>query len=83
MSPAPPVCRTGWFCFIFETKEKPAVETLTFLAEEYRQNWQSALGAAGQDPAEQLDAILSADFAPAICAGSSCGLVQLLGRGPI
>ena len=57
----------GLVLFHFETKEKLLSETLTFLAEEYRQNWQSALGAAGQDPAEQLDAILSADFAPAIC----------------
>ncbi|MFT4151109.1 MAG: TetR family transcriptional regulator C-terminal domain-containing protein, partial [Paracoccaceae bacterium] len=42
-------------------------ETLAFLAEEYRVNWTTALEAAGTSPAEQLQAMLEADFNPAIC----------------
>lgn len=57
----------GLVLFHFETKEKLLAETLGFLAEEYRQNWQSALAAVGDDPADQLNALIEADFAPAIC----------------
>jgi AcrR family transcriptional regulator len=57
----------GLVLFHFETKEKLLAETLAYLAEEYRQNWQSALAAVGDDPAEQLNALIEADFAPAIC----------------
>jgi TetR/AcrR family transcriptional repressor of bet genes len=57
----------GLVLFHFETKEKLLAETLTFLAEEYRQNWQAALAAVGTDPAEQLNALIEADFTPAIC----------------
>ena len=58
----------GLVLFHFETKEKLLGETLAYLAEEYRQNWQGALANAGPDPAEQLNAMIEADFAPAICA---------------
>jgi AcrR family transcriptional regulator len=57
----------GLVLFHFETKEKLLAETLVYLAEEYRQNWQAALGAVGDDPAEQLNALIEADFHPAIC----------------
>lgn len=57
----------GLVNFHFETKEKLLTETLLFLAEEYRQNWLTALEAAGPSPAEQLDALIRADFNPAIC----------------
>jgi TetR/AcrR family transcriptional repressor of bet genes len=57
----------GLVLFHFETKEKLLAETLAHLAEEYRQNWQAALDAAGPDPARQLDALIRADFAPEIC----------------
>ncbi|RYE51481.1 MAG: TetR family transcriptional regulator [Hyphomicrobiales bacterium] len=57
----------GLVLFHFETKEKLLAETLSFLAEEYRENWQAALAAVGDDPAEQLNALIEADFAPAIC----------------
>lgn len=60
----------GLVNFHFETKEKLLTETLTYLAEEYRQNWTAALGSAGPQPAQQLDAILRADFDPAICTRS-------------
>lgn len=57
----------GLVLFHFETKERLLSETLAWLAEEYRQNWQAALGSAGDDPADQLAAMIEADFAPTIC----------------
>lgn len=60
----------GLVLFHFETKEKLLAETLNYLAEEYRRNWQEALAEAGEDPAEQLDALIEADFNPAICTPS-------------
>lgn len=57
----------GLVNFHFETKEKLLAETLMFLAEEYRLNWTAALEQAGDRPAAQLDALLRADFNPAIC----------------
>jgi TetR/AcrR family transcriptional repressor of bet genes len=57
----------GLVNFHFETKEKLLAETLMFLAEEYRLNWTAALERAGDRPAAQLDALLRADFNPAIC----------------
>jgi TetR/AcrR family transcriptional repressor of bet genes len=64
----------GLVLFHFETKEKLLAETLGFLAEEYRQNWQSALERVGDDPAEQLNALIEADFNPAICTpGAASG----------
>ena len=60
----------GLVLFHFETKEKLLSETLAFLAEEYLQNWQTALAGAGQSPAEQLNAMIEADFHPAVCQPS-------------
>lgn len=57
----------GLVNFHFQTKEKLLTETLLYLAEEYRQNWLTALKAAGPHPAQQLDALFRADFNPAIC----------------
>lgn len=57
----------GLVNFHFQTKEKLLAETLLFLAEEYRANWTQALETAGPDPARRLDAMLRADFNPAIC----------------
>lgn len=57
----------GLVNFHFETKEKLLHETMLYLAEEYRQNWIAALAAAGPGPADQLDALIRADFAPQIC----------------
>jgi TetR/AcrR family transcriptional repressor of bet genes len=57
----------GLVLFHFETKEKLLAETLAYLAEEYRQNWAAALARVGEDPAEQLNALIEADFNPAIC----------------
>lgn len=58
---------SGIVNFHFETKEKLLVDTLRYLADEYRANWHQAYKAAGPDPAEQLRALLWADFNPEIC----------------
>lgn len=60
----------GLVNFHFSTKENLLAETLAYLAEEYRQNWTKALEQGGDDPARQLDALISADFNPAICSAS-------------
>ena len=52
----------GLVLFHFETKEKLLAETLAHLAEEYRANWTSALAKAGLGAAEQLNALIEADF---------------------
>jgi TetR/AcrR family transcriptional repressor of bet genes len=57
----------GLVLFHFQSKENLLAETLDYLAEEYRLNWQSALEVAGKAPDEQLLALIRADFAPAIC----------------
>lgn len=57
----------GLVIFHFETKEKLLTATLLHMAEEYRANWTSALAKSGPHPAEQLDALIRADFDKAIC----------------
>ncbi|MDQ2064764.1 TetR family transcriptional regulator C-terminal domain-containing protein [Xinfangfangia sp. CPCC 101601] len=57
----------GLVLFHFETKEKLLADTLGALAEEYRDNWQAALASAGPTAAEQLSALIDADFAPNLC----------------
>ena len=58
----------GLVNFHFRSKENLLLETLLYLAEEYRLNWTSALAAAGPSAPEQLFAFLRADFAPGICS---------------
>ncbi len=60
----------GLVNFHFKTKEKLLTETLIYLAEEYRANWTQALAEAGASPASRLDAMLRADFNPAICTSA-------------
>lgn len=57
----------GLVNFHFQSKELLLAETLTYLADEYVQNWQAALAAAPPEPAAQLDALIRADFKPALC----------------
>jgi TetR/AcrR family transcriptional repressor of bet genes len=57
----------GLVNFHFASKEGLLAETLAYLAEEYRDNWTRALAAAEPRPAARLDALLRADFEPAIC----------------
>jgi TetR/AcrR family transcriptional repressor of bet genes len=57
----------GLVLFHFRSKENLLAETLDFLAEEYRSNWQSALSAAGDAPEAKLLALIKADFSNAVC----------------
>ena len=57
----------GLVNFHFQSKDLLLAETLTYLADEYVQNWQSALSEAASDPASQLDALIRADFRPELC----------------
>jgi len=58
----------GLVLFHFQSKENLLVETLDYLSEEYRANWQAALAASGPVPEDQLLAMVRADFAPRVCA---------------
>lgn len=60
----------GLVNFHFQTKERLLTETLLYLADEYRENWTRALAGVGDEPAEQLDALIRADFDETICAPS-------------
>lgn len=57
----------GLVNFHFQSKEKLLAETLIYLSEEYRQNWQGALAAADPTPEARLAALLRADVTPALC----------------
>ncbi len=57
----------GLVNFHFQSKDLLLSETLSYLWEEYRDNWGAALAAAGEDPARRLDALIRADFAPDLC----------------
>lgn len=57
----------GLVNFHFQSKDNLLLETLLYLAEEYQQNWTEALAASGPDAAEQIAALLRADFNPRIC----------------
>jgi TetR/AcrR family transcriptional repressor of bet genes len=63
----------GLIIFHFENKEKLLTETLVHLAREYRDNWTGALAAAQPSPAAQLEALIRADFVPAICNAGRLG----------
>lgn len=57
----------GLVNFHFKTKELLLSETLGYMSDEYRENWQQALQAAPPDPAHQIDALFRADFQPDLC----------------
>lgn len=57
----------GLVNFHFQSKEGLLLETLLYLSEEYRQNWTQALATAGPSAPAELDALIRADFNPAIC----------------
>ncbi|PZF77507.1 TetR family transcriptional regulator [Aestuariivirga litoralis] len=60
----------GLVLFHFDTKERLLVETLDYLSDEYKANWQAALDASGPAPEEKLAALVEADFAPQVCQPS-------------
>lgn len=51
----------------FKSKDRLMVETLRYVAEEYRQVWQSALEKTGTGSADRLAALVEADFAKKVC----------------
>ncbi len=57
----------GLVNFHFQTKELLLSETLKYLSDEYHENWQKAVQAAGADPSAQLNAMIRADFTPHLC----------------
>lgn len=57
----------GLVLFHFQSKENLLAETLDFLAEEYRSNWQEALESAGDAPEARLLAMVRADFTDKLC----------------
>ncbi len=52
--------------FYFKSKEQLLLATLEQIAEEYETFWNEAVAAAGESPAAPLDAMIEADFHPAI-----------------
>ncbi len=57
----------GLVLFHFQSKENLLAETLSFMAEEYYQNWKCAISGLGHDPAAELNALILADFTPEVC----------------
>jgi TetR/AcrR family transcriptional repressor of bet genes len=57
----------GLVNFHFQSKDLLLAETLAYLSEEYRANWTHALASAAPTPAARLDALIRANFEPAIC----------------
>ncbi|MBN8631114.1 MAG: TetR family transcriptional regulator C-terminal domain-containing protein [Rhodobacterales bacterium] len=57
----------GLVLFHFKSKDNLLAETLGYMAEEYRQNWQTALAAAGEAPESRIHAMAKADFNATIC----------------
>ena len=57
----------GLINFHFKTKEQLLVDTLLFLAQEYRDNWLRALEDAEDRPAAKLAALIRADFNDTVC----------------
>jgi TetR/AcrR family transcriptional repressor of bet genes len=51
----------------FQSKDRLMVETLRYVADEYRQVWQSALEKTGPGSAERLAALVDADFDKKVC----------------
>ncbi|MEM8814085.1 MAG: TetR family transcriptional regulator C-terminal domain-containing protein [Pseudomonadota bacterium] len=54
--------------FYFETKEDLYIDTLGYLANEHYEIWHQAMLDAGPDPADQLAAIVAADFDRRLCS---------------
>jgi TetR/AcrR family transcriptional repressor of bet genes len=51
----------------FQSKERLLVETLRYIADEYRTSWEKALDGAGPSPAERLAALVEVDFKMQVC----------------
>jgi len=51
----------------FQSKDRLLIETLRYIADEYRQTWKKALAGAGGSPARQLAALVAVDFRLPVC----------------
>jgi len=51
----------------FQSKDRLLVETLKYIADEYRQTWKKALNGAGKSAAERLEALVMVDFRLPVC----------------
>jgi TetR/AcrR family transcriptional repressor of bet genes len=51
----------------FQSKDRLLVETLQYVAEEYRTAWEKALKSAGDSTAEKLAALVAVDFRQPVC----------------
>jgi TetR/AcrR family transcriptional repressor of bet genes len=51
----------------FQSKQRLLVETLRYIADEYRTSWEKALDGAGPSPAERLAALVEVDFKMPVC----------------
>ncbi|MCC7411933.1 MAG: transcriptional regulator BetI [Gammaproteobacteria bacterium] len=51
----------------FQSKDKLLVETLRYLADEYKQAWEDALERSGPRAADRLAALMELDFSRAVC----------------
>jgi TetR/AcrR family transcriptional repressor of bet genes len=51
----------------FQSKDRLLIETLRYIAEEYRVAWEKAVEGAGSSPAEQLAALVAVDFKAPVC----------------
>ena len=51
----------------FKSKDKLLLETLKYIAEEYRRHWEKTLERAGPEPADKLATLVDLDFSKAIC----------------
>ena len=51
----------------FQSKDRLLVETLRYVAEEYRSTWRAALEGIGSDPAVKLARLVEVDFDPGVC----------------
>ena len=51
----------------FQSKDRLLVETLRYIADEYRTSWEKALDGAGASPAERLAALVEVDFKMPVC----------------
>ncbi len=51
----------------FQSKDRLLVETLRYIADEYKTSWEKALDDAGPSPAERLAALVEVDFNMPVC----------------
>lgn len=51
----------------FKSKDRLLVETLRYIADEYRVAWEKSLSGAGSSPANQLAALVAVDFKRPVC----------------